>query len=287
MKGSVRFLAKSTIRLQKVKKMKKLLLLMCVGTLLLCSCGSVKDFRYFQDTAAGDVNQVPSAIQALKIKPYDKLSIIVTCKDPEMAAMYNLMATTNRVGQSSRTSSTGYGYISYYTVDMQGDVDMPILGKVRVAGLTRSEIAEKVKLRLITAEQGVKDATVTVEYADLHVGVLGEVKNTGIIPIDRDQFTILDAIERAGDLTQYGNRKNVKVFRKNGDTMQTYEVDMTNFKALCASPVYLMQQDDVIYVEPNDVRARQSTASGNTLLTPAFWMSALSVGLSIAVFLKK
>ena len=267
--------------------MKKILFLLCIGTLFLSSCGSVKNFRYFQDTAAGDVNQVPSAIEAVKIKPYDKLSIIVTCKDPEMAAMYNLMSTTNRVGQGTRTNSSGYGYISYYTVDMHGDVEIPILGKMGVAGLTRSEIANKVKQRLITSEQGVKDATVTVEYADLHVGVLGEVRNTGIIPIDRDQFTILDAIERAGDLTQYGNRKNVKVFRKNGDTMQTYEVDMTNFKALCASPVYLLQQDDVIYVEPNNVRARQSTASGNTFLTPSFWMSALSVALSVAVFLKK
>jgi polysaccharide export outer membrane protein len=133
----------------------------------------------------------------------------------------------------------------------------------------------------------VKDATVTVEYADLHVGVLGEVKSTGIVPIDRDQFTILDAIERAGDLTQYGNRKNVKVFRKNGNAVETYEVDLTKFKEVCASPVYLLQQDDVIYVEANKVRARQSTASGNTLLTPSFWMSVLSVGISIAVLLKK
>jgi polysaccharide export outer membrane protein len=113
------------------------------------------------------------------------------------------------------------------------------------------------------------------------------VKTSGIVPIDRDQFTILDAIERAGDLTQYGNRKNVEVFRKNGNAMETYEVDLTKFKEVCASRVYLLQQDDVIYVEANKVRARHSTASCNTLLTPTFWMSVLSVGISIAVLLKK
>jgi polysaccharide export outer membrane protein len=126
-----------------------------------------------------------------------------------------------------------------------------------------------------------------VEYADLHVGVLGEVKSAGVVQIDRDQFTILDAIERAGDLTQYGNRKNVKVFRKAGSQVETYEVDMTNFKGLVSSPVYMLQQDDVVYVEPNNVKARTSTATGNTLLTPSFWMSVLSVGISIAVLLKK
>ncbi len=268
--------------------MKKILLLLCIGTLLLSSCGSIKDFSYFQDTNSGDINQVPSVLEAIKIKPFDRLSIIVACKDPQMAAMYNLMSSTNRVGMSgNRYSSSSQGYVSYYTVDAQGDIDMPILGKVGVAELTRAEIAEKVKGRLTTDEQGVKDATVTVEYADLHVGVLGEVKSTGIVPIDRDQFTILDAIERAGDLTQYGNRKNVKVFRKNGNAVETYEVDLTKFKEVCASPVYLLQQDDVIYVEANKVRARQSTASGNTLLTPTFWMSVLSVGISIAVLLKK
>lgn len=265
--------------------MKKILILLSVCMLILSSCGSIKDFRYFQDTSAGDVNQVTNALQAVTIKPYDKISIVVTCRDPQLSTMFNLVSTSNRVGQTA-AQSTGYGYVSYYTVDSQGYIDFPVLGTIQVSGLTRSEIAQKVKQRLITSEQGVKDAAVTVEYADLHVGVLGEVKTAGVVPIDRDQFTILDAIERAGDLTQYGNRKNVKVFRKAGTQVETYEVDMTNFKGLVSSPVYMLQQDDVVYVEPNNVKARTSTATGNTLLTPSFWMSVLSVGISIAVLLK-
>jgi polysaccharide export outer membrane protein len=228
---------------------------------------------------------VLNAAQIVKIKPYDKISILVTSKDPQLAAMYNLMSSYNRLGQTNAAYSGG-GYISYYTVDEQGNVDFPILGKIHVAGLSRTEIAEKVKTRIITSPEGLKNATVTVEFADLHVGVLGEVKSAGVVPIDRDQFTILNALEKVGDLTQYGNRKNVKVFRKIDNTVHTYEVDLTNFGELCSSPVYMLQQGDIVYVEPNKVKARQSTATGNTLLTPSFWMSVLSVAVSIAVLLK-
>jgi len=265
--------------------MKKILSILCTVMLVLSSCSSVRDFYYFQDAQAGDVNKVLNAAQIVKIKPYDKISILVTSKDPQLAAMYNLMSSYNRLGQTNAAYSSG-GYISYYTVDEQGNVDFPILGKIHVAGLSRTEIAEKVKTRIITSPEGLKNATVTVEFADLHVGVLGEVKSAGVVPIDRDQFTILNALEKVGDLTQYGNRKNVKVFRKIDDAIHTYEVDLTNFGEMCSSPVYMLQQGDIIYVEPNKVRARQSTATGNTLLTPSFWMSVLSVAVSIAVLLK-
>ena len=266
--------------------MKKHLYLFVVLSLLLSSCGSVRNFNYFQDTKAGDISPVTNAMQTVKIKPHDKISIIVSCKDPVMASMYNLLSSTNRVGSTS-AQSTGYGYISYYTVDDNGEIDFPILGKMMVAGLSRSEIATTVKQRLTTSEQGLKDATITVEYADLHVGVLGEVKTAGVVAIDRDQFTILDALERAGDLTQYGNRKNVKVFRKENGSIATYEVDLTQFKELCASPVYMLQQDDVIYVEPNKVKARQSTAVGNTILTPTFWMSTMSFAVTMILLFTK
>ena len=268
--------------------MKKSLFFILIATLVLSSCGSIKDYNYFQDTNAGDVARIANSTYAIKIKPYDKISVLISCKEPQLAAMFNLLTSNVRVGQTSIAQSAGSNnsYISFYTVDTDGTIDMPILGKVSVEGLTRPQIADVVKKKLTTAEQGLKDATVTVEFANLHVGVLGEVKSQGIISIDRDQFTLLEAIAHAGDLTQFGNRKNVKVFRKTNDGMQTYEVDMTNFADLCASPVYMMQQDDVIYVEPNKVKARQSTTAGNTLLTPTFWVTVMSLAISIANFLK-
>lgn len=265
--------------------MKKNLLLSVVTMLLVCSCGSIKDYNYFQDTTAGDITQIANATQSIKVKPYDKISILITCKDPHLAAMFNLMVSSYR-SESNTSSTLNTAYLSNYTVDPNGDVEIPVLGKIHVDGLTRSEIAEKVKHEITTSEQGVKDATVIVEFVNLHVGVLGEVNSQRFISIDRDQLTILDAISRAGDLTPYGNRKNVKVFRKTDAGMQTYEVDMTNFAELCTSPVYMLQQDDVIYVEPTKVRARQSTTAGNTLLTPTFWVTLTSLAISFATFLK-
>ncbi len=265
--------------------MKKVFYLLAFVVLALASCTSVKDFNYFQDVADGDISVIANKFKTVKVRPYDKISILVTCKDPQLSNMYNLVATTTRLGQTTVGTGSG-GYISYYTVNAEGNVEIPIIGDIHVAGLSRDEIAQKVKARLTSAEQGVRDATVAVEFADLHVGVLGEVKNAGAVAIDRDQFTILNALEKAGDLTQYGNRKNIKVFRKEGDNIHTYEVDLTNFNDLCASPVFTLQQNDVIYVEPNKVKARQSTAAGNALLTPSFWMSVLSVGISLAVLLK-
>lgn len=271
--------------------MKKSFFLFAVILCVLSSCRSVKDFNYFQDTSAGDVNKILNASQAVKIKPYDKINIFISCKDPQLAAIYNLTAVNNRMGGTSGariggSTNTGNGYSLPYTVDAAGEVEIPVLGNIHVAGLTRKEIEAKVKQKLITSEQGVKDATVTVEFAGLYVGVLGEVGSVGPIAIDHDQFTILDAIERAGDLTQYGNRKNIKVYRKAGDTFQTYQVDITSFRDVCESPVYMMQQDDIIYVEPTKVRARQSTVMGNTWLTPAFWMSLFTFGVSVAALLK-
>lgn len=266
--------------------MKKIIYLLSTMLLALASCTSVKDFNYFQDTKEGDVVSIANALETVKIKPFDRISIIVTCKDPILSAMYNLVSTNTRLGQTT-TGSGGNGSVSCYTVDNEGNIDFPILGTIHVGGLSRNEIAEKVKTKLTTSEQGIKNATVIVEYADLHVGVLGEVKSAGAISIDRDQFTILNAIEKAGDLTPYGNRKNIKVYRRHGDNISTYEMDLTNLNSLTQSPAFILQQNDVVYVEPNKVKARQSTANGNTFLTPSFWMSALTMCLSIAVLITK
>lgn len=276
----------------KEMKMKKNLFLLTVLVLILSSCASVHDYNYFQDTTAGDVNRILNASQAITIKPYDKINIFVSCKDPQLASIYNLMQVNNRMtGSNGRTigsgsSAYGNGYSLPYTVDEVGEVEMPVLGKIHVAGLTRQQVSQKVKDKLVTSEQGVKDAIVTVEFAGLYVGVLGEVGSKGIVAIDRDQFTILDVLERSGDLTPDGNRRNIKVYRKSGDQVQTYELDITNMRDLLASPAYMMQQDDIVYVEPSKKKARQSTVMGNTWLTPAFWMSLFTFGVSVAALLK-
>ena len=132
-----------------------------------------------------------------------------------------------------------------------------------------------------------KDAMVTVEFNNLIVTVLGEVGNPGVYHITRDDPTILDVIAQAGDLTIDGLRENVKVYRKHGNEEKTYLVDLTSAQNVFSSPVYYMQQGDIIYVEPNSKQINNSTNNGNTIRTYAFWMSLTSFLLSIGVLVFK
>lgn len=270
--------------------MKKITFIIMLTTLLFSSCESIKDFSYFQDSVAGDVNTVKNAESYITIKPSDRISVLVTSKDMELSMPFNLVTinnTLNRSPQNGTGALNGNSYTQYYTVSQEGDINMPVLGKVKVAGLTRTQIEEKVSELIMTSENGFKDPTVIVDYANLYVKMLGEFARPGAVVIDRDQFTLMDAIAKAGDLSVFGNRKNVKVYRMENGTEKVYEVDLTNRKELLLSPAYMLQQNDIVYVEPNKTRARQSTSNGNTFLQPTLWISAASLLTTLVVLFKK
>ena len=256
--------------------------MLALFTLALWSCSTPKEIGYFQDLESVEGQRIGGA-KGITVRPKDKISIIVNCKSPELTALFNLPYVTQRLGENSRSAiSSGYsqGYISGYTVDDRGCVDFPVLGEVHVAGMTREEIASEIKREL--REQGqATDAVVTVDFMNLYYQVLGEVARPGRYAIDKDALTILDAIGAAGDLTIYGRRDRVKVLRDEGGRMRTYEVDLCSASDLIASPVYYVRQNDVIYVDPNDVRARQSTVNGNNVRSTSFWISLTSLAASV------
>lgn len=265
-----------------MKRISLLLWLLAIGILAVPSCSTPKEISYFQDLESVEGQRIGGA-KGITVRPKDKISIIVNCKSPELTALFNLPYVTQRLGENSRsTISSGYsqGYISGYTVDDRGCVDFPVLGEVHVAGMTREEIASEIKREL--REQGqATDAVVTVDFMNLYYQVLGEVARPGRYAIDKDALTILDAIGAAGDLTIYGRRDRVKVLRDEGGRMRTYEVDLCSASDLIASPVYYVRQNDVIYVDPNDVRARQSTVNGNNVRSTSFWISLTSLAASV------
>lgn len=265
-----------------MKRISLLLWLLAIGILAVPSCSTPKEISYFQDLESVEGQRIGGA-KGITVRPKDKISIIVNCKSPELTALFNLPYVTQRLGENSRsTISSGYsqGYISGYTVDDRGCVDFPVLGEVHVAGMTREEIASEIKREL--REQGqAADAVVTVDFMNLYYQVLGEVARPGRYAIDKDALTILDAIGAAGDLTIYGRRDRVKVLRDEGGRMRTYEVDLCSASDLIASPVYYVRQNDVIYVDPNDVRARQSTVNGNNVRSTSFWISLTSLAASV------
>ena len=265
-----------------MKRISLLLWLLAIGILAVPSCSTPKEISYFQDLESVEGQRIGGA-KGITVRPKDKISIIVNCKSPELTALFNLPYVTQRLGENSRSTITsGYsqGYISGYTVDDRGCVDFPVLGEVHVAGMTREEIASEIKREL--REQGqATDAVVTVDFMNLYYQVLGEVARPGRYAIDKDALTILDAIGAAGDLTIYGRRDRVKVLRDEGGRMRTYEVDLCSASDLIASPVYYVRQNDVIYVDPNDVRARQSTVNGNNVRSTSFWISLTSLAASV------
>ena len=131
------------------------------------------------------------------------------------------------------------------------------------------------------------DPVVTVEFMNLGVSVLGEVSKPGRYKIDRDKFTIFDAIGLAGDLTINGERQNITVVRHNGENDDFYQIDLTRGYQIYSSPAYYIKQGDVIYVAPNDKRRRESTVNGNNVRSSSFWISLASLLTSVAVLLFK
>lgn len=268
--------------------MKKISLIIMLVALSLSSCVSVKDFSYFQDTVGGDSNAVKNAESSITIKPSDRITILVSSKDQQLAMQFNLISVIqSRTNSTTLSALNGNSYTQYYTVSSEGEITMPVLGKVKVAGLTRTQIEDKVADLIMASDNGFKDPTVTVDYANLYVKMLGEFNRPGPVAIDRDQFTIMDAIAKAGDLSVFGKRTNVKVFRMENGVENVYEIDLTKSKQLLQSPAYMLQQNDIVYVEPNKTRARQSTSNGNNFLQPSLWISAASLVTTLIVLMKK
>ena len=263
--------------------------LVTLALALLVSCGTPKNIAYFQDVRNDTVLSIEEA-SPIRLKPTDQISVIVNALDGTVAAMFNLPYYTRRIGESQTlTSTAGTGSsltasnsISGYTLDTEGNIDFPVIGKIKLVGKTREEAEEYIKELLVESKQ-IKDPVVTVEFINLGFSVLGEVARPGRFKIDRDYFTLLDAIGLAGDLTINGQRENVTVLRHDGEEEHIYKVNILNTRQLYTSPAYYIQQGDIIYVTPNDRRMRDSTVNGNNIRSSSFWISLGSVLTSIAV----
>ena len=253
--------------------MKNHLLYLLFSLALLSSCNTSKEIIYFQDV---EVNS-PEAVappQDITVQPKDQISIVVSSKDPELAALFNLTRVQQRVGSTGLNNSNN-----------KGAIDFPVLGNLTVAGMTRSQIAALVKQRL-KEENLVNDPVVTVEFMNLSFSVLGEVKTPGKYSISKDYITLLEAISMAGDLTIYGKRDAIFVIREEKGERVTHWVDLRSCD-LFKSPVYYLKQNDVVYVQPNKVRAGQSTLNENSVKSVGLWISIGSFLTSLGVLLFK
>ena len=262
-------------------------------TVWLSSCSTPKNVAYFQNAEAIRGMTLQNE-QPFRLRPKDKINIIVSSTDPMLVNQFNLTSVsqnlhalgTTLAPQTSVGGSTGGTSILAYTVDEQGDITFPVLGKVAVGGKTRQEVADYIRARLIEREL-VLDPIVTVEYVNLAVNVLGEVNKPGRIYAQKDYLTILDAIAEAGDLTITGQRENIVVMREVDGEDQTYIINLCDRQQALSSPAYYLQQNDVVYVTPNPKRKREARSAGNTLNQPSFWISLATFLTTLGALLLK
>lgn len=245
---------------------------------VLSSCSSVKDIAYFQNKVVNQPEKIDKHA-GIVIQPKDMLSIVVSSRNPELVSMFNLPVVSYQAG-SETVSGAGVQRLLGYVVDNAGYIDFPVLGPLSVSGMTRWELSETIKNRLIK-DGLLTDAVVTVEFMNFKVSVLGEVNAPGTYTIEGDKVTVLQAISLARDLTIFGLRENVSVIRERDGERTIYQINLCDVN-LFKSPAYYLQQNDIIYVEPNQEKARQSTTDDKTLRMTSILVSGGSLLVSIA-----
>lgn len=245
------------------------------------SCAPVKNIAYFQDKAVNSPEKIDMH-GGIVIQPKDMISIVVSCRNPELATMFNLPVISYQAG-SEIVSAGGQQRLMGYVVDNDGFIDFPILGKLSVMGMTRWQLSETIK-DMLSDKGYVNDAVVTVEFMNFKVSVIGEVARPGTYTVEGDKVNVLQALSLAGDLTIFGKRENVTVIREQDGKRVFYNVDLCSAE-MFKSPGYNLQQNDIIYVEPSEVRARQSTVDDKGMRMTSILISSGSLLVSVATLL--
>lgn len=247
------------------------------AVIIISSCTTQKNVPYFQDlTEEGAI--VSQMEQFLVFRKGDKMAINVnSAATPEQAVRYMAPLISTR-GSGVMNSQ----YQALYTVDNEGNVTIPGLSPVKAEGLTRAQLAQS--LQNLLREGLLKDAVVTVDVFGRYVTMLGEVRSPGRVEITKDYLTLFEALGVVGDLNIQAMRNEIVVLRRENGEIKNYFVDLRS-KDVMSSPVFYLQQDDVVYVKPNKYRRGQSTVNDNSLRSISTWLSIASVATSITILI--
>ncbi|MCR9183143.1 MAG: polysaccharide biosynthesis/export family protein [Flavobacteriaceae bacterium] len=258
-----------------IEKSFRKLLLFTIILSTLASCVSKKDILYLQDIEKMATNS-DAMFSTPVIQPNDILSINVTAFDMEAAAPFNLIMPARTVQELTNTSTKE---LQGYLVSIDGTIEFPVLGTLKVAGLSRQELIEKMKEEIRVY---IKDPIVNVTISNYKVTVLGEVMRPGIYNIPDERITLLEALGKAGDLTIYGKRTNIILLREQ-DGVKTHSIiDITKSDFL-NSPYYFLKQNDVIYVQPNSAQVNSAAYNRNS----SVYISIASVLVSLIVLISR
>lgn len=246
---------------------------------LLCSCNAQRNVLYIQNVESGTEIELPS-IYTIRIKPLDQITIVVNSKNPELASPFNSSSSYSALtGVTGYSSTASENNIQVLTVDSEGYITMPIIGKVKCNGLSREELAKEIE-RLIREGGYIQDPIVNVRFATLTISIVGEVNKPGRYDIVRDQISIFEALALAGDMTIYGNRHDVAVIRERDGKSIITKIDLRSPEAF-NSPCYYLEQNDIIIVSPNKYKAATSEINQNR----SFWISLTSTAIALATLI--
>ncbi|MDE5621579.1 MAG: polysaccharide biosynthesis/export family protein [Alistipes sp.] len=263
-----------------MKSILRATVLMAVVFLASCSAEKKawKKAWYIQDAQFETVDRILQNGQ-IRIKPLDRLTIMVNSRNPELAVPFNSWSSYSSLSGTQTAGSTGASSLQIRTVDERGMLGMPIIGEIEAQGKTRSELSQAIADKIAAAGY-INDASVNVEFADMKISVLGEVERPGYFDVTRDKVTIFDALAMAGDMTVYAVREEVIVEREENGQRTFYTIDLTSTKSF-DSPVYYLQQNDIIYVKPNRYKAQTGRISQNR----NFYLSLIATAISITTLI--
>ena len=260
--------------------MKKILLPLIALTAILVmnSCQTSKQVPYMQNIDTISLAQSRMLFDA-KIMPKDQLRITVHCSDPAAAAPFNL--TISRTVGADGGLTSGSGSLQTYLVENDGTINFPVLGRIHVEGLTKGECERMIEQKIAPYLAKTEKPVVKVMLASYRVTLMGDVNAPKVVTVGTEKMSILEALASAGDLTIYGQRQNVLLIRedKNGEK-HAHRLDLTDANFI-NSPYYYLQQNDVIYVQPNATKAKNSALGQST----SIWFSFISISTSVASLL--
>ncbi|MDC0006824.1 polysaccharide biosynthesis/export family protein [Winogradskyella sp.] len=233
----------------------QLFLILILSTFVATSCASRKNLVYFQDEPIEEGLSVNEPEQ-LVYKPDDILTINVSALDPETVIAFTLPVVSNNTGG---ISAQGAIQQQSYLVDYNGNIEFPVLGTIKIAGLNRTQLTKMLTERI---KEYANDPIVNVRLVNFTITIIGEVTSPGTFTIQDERITLLEALGMARDLTIFGKRKNVLLIREVDGKKKFAKIDLTSINTI-SSPLYYLQQNDVIYVEPNKARIRSSTYNQN------------------------
>lgn len=258
--------------------MKRSLILLLACLAMLASCNSQKRVWYLQDTESFNPEIIEQQGQ-IRIQPLDRLTIVVNSKDPELAVPFNAATAYTALTPLAASNISSGNSLQIRTVDEHGMLEMPVIGLLKVTGKTRGELAELIASKIIAGGY-IKDPTVNVQFADMKISVLGEVLRPGSYAITHDKVTIFDALAMAGDMTVFGQRNDVMVYREVDGERHIEYLDLTS-KDIFTSPAFYINQNDVIYVKPNKYKAQAGEINQNR----NFYLSLISTAISVTTLI--